>query len=387
MNNKLRDLTTAKERRIFLEKDLTIDLPSISNFSFTEQQVQNKNIENLIGAVQIPLGIAGPLKVNGKYTNKEYYLPLATTEGALVASVARGAKAVSQSGGVYTLVENIGVTRGPVFRAKNLKMADEFKTWLNNNFFKLKEVSEKTSSHLTLLKQEIQITGKLIYVRFYFDTKDAMGMNMATIATAAIVQFIENEFTVTCASIAGNFDIDKKPSWLNFLQGRGKKVNAEVLIPEKICLEVLKTTPAKIHEVCQKKCLIGSIMSGSLGFNSHFANIVAAIFAATGQDLAHISEGCLGLTTTEVDSGDLYFCVYLPDLLIGTIGGGTGLPAQKESLSILGIPDQKLNEGEQVLKFAEIIGGAVLAGELSLLAALASKQLAQAHERLGRGRK
>jgi hydroxymethylglutaryl-CoA reductase (NADPH) len=158
------------------------------------------------------------------------------------------------------------------------------------------------------------------------------------------------------------------------------------LISEKIVTAVLKTTPDKIHDVCIKKCLIGSILSGSLGFNSHFANIISAIFAATGQDLAHVTEGSLGLTTTKLEGKNLYINIYMPNLMVGVVGGGTTLPSQKAALSVLGIPDPKLKEGEQVLKFAEIIGGAVLAGELSLLSALSAGQLAEAHERLGRGK-
>lgn len=179
--------------------------------------------------------------------------------------------------------------------------------------------------------------------------------------------------------MAGNYDIDKKPAWLNFINGRGKKVWAEAVIPHAVIKDVLKTTPEKIHEVVIKKCLLGSIISGSMGFNAHYANIIAAIFASCGQDLAHVVEGSLGITTTELIGDNLYMSCYLPDLMVGTVGGGTGLPTQKEALAILGNPT--------AMQFAEIVGGTVLAGELSLLGALSSGQLAEAHSKLGRGRK
>jgi hydroxymethylglutaryl-CoA reductase (NADPH) len=381
-----KNFTSAFGRRLFIEKQTGANLSFVSGFSFTEEQVKNRNIENLIGGVQIPLGVSAPLKINGQFAKDEYYLPLATTEGALVASVSRGAKAITLAGGASVIVENVGVTRGPVFETASVNQAKEFTTWLDSHFLNLRNESRKTSCHINLLKIESKIVGKLVYCRFSFDTKDAMGMNMATKASDLMIRFIEQNTKIKCISIAGNYDVDKKPSFLNFIEGRGKKVNAEVLISEKIVTAVLKTTPDKIHDVCIKKCLIGSILSGSLGFNSHFANIISAIFAATGQDLAHVTEGSLGLTTTKLEGKNLYINIYMPNLMVGVVGGGTTLPSQKAALSVLGIPDPKLKEGEQVLKFAEIIGGAVLAGELSLLSALSAGQLAEAHERLGRGK-
>jgi hydroxymethylglutaryl-CoA reductase (NADPH) len=204
-----------------------------------------------------------------------------------------------------------------------------------------------------------------------------MGMNMVTIATQALCEFIEQETGFTCVTVAGNFDIDKKPAWLNFIEGRGIKVWAEAILSPEIIKDVLKTTPQKIFDVWYGKCVLGSIMSGSMGFNAHFANIIAAIFIATGQDPAHIVEGSIGVTTTKVlPDGNLYVSVYLPDLMIGTIGGGTKLKTQKEALAIIG--------AKNVLEFGEVIGAAVLAGEISLLASLAERTLAGAHKKLGR---
>ena len=254
-----------------------------------------------------------------------------------MASVNRGCKAVTFSGGVNAVVENVGITRGPVFQTKSLQGSHEFKNWLEKNFPRLAEIAQSTSSHLILLKQKISIIGKNVFVRFSFDTSDAMGMNMATYATDKIAAYIRQETKIECLSLAGNFDLDKKPSYLNFIEGRGKKVWAEAVISPQIVRDVLKTTPERIHQLAVTKCYLGSIMSGSLGFNAHFANIIAAIFLATGQDGAHIVEGSLGITTTDVSDGSLYMSIYLPDLPVGTIGGGTGLPAQSEALKLLGV--------------------------------------------------
>ncbi|EKD90060.1 MAG: hypothetical protein ACD_32C00054G0001, partial [uncultured bacterium] len=237
--------------------------------------------------------------------------------------------------------------------------------------------AEKTSSYLKLKKLGIRIAGTYVYVRFYFDTGMAMGMNMVTIATSSINQLIESKTKTKCLSVSGNFCIDKKPAWLNFLSGRGKKVWADVILKKETVKEVLKTTPENFFEVWLAKCMIGSAMSGSLGFNAHFANIVAAFYAAAGQDLAHVVEGSMGITTSKVlKNGDLYVSVYLPAVMIGTVGGGIKLKTKQEALSIIGAKNS--------IKLAEVLGGAVLAGEISLLASLAEGTLACAHKKLGR---
>lgn len=374
----LRDFPSAQKKREFLENELNITLDKTGEFNFEEGEVVGKNIENLIGATQIPLGVAGPLLVIGdKGKVISHYIPLATTEGALVASVSRGCKAITESGGAIVFVENVGITRGPVFKVKNLEESMKTKTWIEKKFQALAKVAAATSSHLKLLKADFQIVGRNLFVRFYFDTADAMGMNMATIATEAVANLIEKQTGAKCVSISGNFCVDKKPAWLNFISGRGKRIWAEVTLSKKILKDVLKTTPEKMAEVVYRKCLLGSIMSGSMGFNAHYANIIAANFAATGQDLAHVVEGSLGVTTAEVlDSGDLYCSIYLPSLVVGTVGGGTNLPTQQEALKIMQVKDAK--------EFATVIGAAVLAGELSLIASLAEGSLVKAHKSLGR---
>jgi hydroxymethylglutaryl-CoA reductase (NADPH) len=222
--------------------------------------------------------------------------------------------------------------------------------------------------------------GKYRYVRFVFDTRDTMGMNMVTIATQKLVEFIETKTFCRCISLAGNYDVDKKPSWLNVIEGRGTKAWAEVTLTKKVLTTILKTTAQKAYDVWLGKCMMGSAMSGSMAFNAQFANVVAALFLATGQDLGHVGEGSLGMTTTEIINGkDLYVSVYLPDLMVGKVGGGTGLATQHEALKLLGVENSQ--------KFAEIVAGAVLAGEISLLASLSEGTLAKAHKILARGGK
>ena len=218
------------------------------------------------------MGVAGPLKVN----NNDFFVPLATTEGALVASVSRGCKAINMSGGATSYVENVGVTRGPVFETSGLTESFVFKKWLEDNFELLKMEAEKTSSYLKLKKLGTRIIGTYVYVRFYFDTSEAMGMNMVTIATDSINRLIETKTKIKCLSVSGNFCIDKKPAWLNFSERSGKKSLGRCNFKKEVVKEVLKTTPEKFFDVWLAKCMIGSAMSGSLGFNAHFANIVAA---------------------------------------------------------------------------------------------------------------
>jgi len=371
----LNGLKTAKERRQFLEEKMKIRLENIAK-ALTEDE-KAIHCENLIGATTLPLGIAGPLEIKGEHIDGGFYLPLATTEGALVASINRGCKAISLSGGVRVFVENVGTTRGPVFETAGIRESIILKKWLDKNFNLLKGEAEKTSSHLRLKKLGTRIVGRYVYVRFYFDTQNAMGMNMATIATDLIARSIEEKTKAKCLSVSGNFCIDKKPAWLNFISGRGKRVWSEVILKKEVVDEVLKTTPEKFFEVWLTKCMIGSAMSGSMGFNAHFANIVAAFFAATGQDLAHVVEGSMGVTTSKVlKNGDLYASVYLPAVMVGTVGGGTKLKTKQEALSIIGTKNS--------VELAEVLGGAVLAGEISLLASLAEGTLACAHKKLGR---
>lgn len=382
MNQKnLRNFKNARERREFLGENLEIKLKNISNFSFSEAEVTGKNIENLIGAAQIPLGIAGPIAIRHQPSAiSHHYIPLATTEGALVASVSRGCKAITESGGAIVEINNVGVTRAPIFKTRGISHCVEVKKWLGENYGQVASLCEQTSSHLKLKKIDSTFSGKNLFIRFHFDSEDAMGMNMATIATEAAIPFIEEGTKIKCISVSGNYDVDKKPAWLNFITGRGRRVWAEATIKKDLVESILKTTSEKIADLVYRKILVGSALSGSMGFNAHYSNIIAAIFAATGQDLGQVVEGSLGITSAEsLDNGDLYFSIHLPSLMIGTIGGGTNLPTQKEALNIMGIK----GSGD-TNKFAQIIASTVLAGELSLLASQSAGTLAKSHIQLGR---
>lgn len=376
----IRNLKTIDERRSFIAKYKKITLDSVKIYPPEFKKAQFKSCENMIGATQIPLGVAGPVVINGNYARGEFYIPLATTEAALVASVNRGCKAITQSDSATVVVEDVGATRGPVFKTAGIQESLKFKKWLQENLIDIKKIASKTSKHLTLKKLDARIVGRSVYVRFYFDTDEAMGMNMATFATDSINRFIGDKTGINCLSVAGNFDTDKKPAWLNFILGRGKKVWAEVIIPKDVIAKTLKTTAKNIYKIWESKCMIGSIMSGSMGFNAHFANVIAAMFIACGQDVGHTVEGSLGITTTEIINDDLYISIYLPDLMVGTVGGGTYLPSQKEALLIMDINGAKNSS----FKLAEIVGTAVLAGEISLLASLAEGSLASTHKRLAR---
>lgn len=365
----LRDLPVSK-RRTVVENELNVQLSNIGSFTLDASVASTRNCENMIGAAQIPIGIAGP--VNGKY------IPLATTEGALVASVNRGCKAITLSGGVVTDSYRAGATRGPVFKVKNLAESDKLNRFLQDHFKELQAVAAKTSRHLTLTSYMDRGVGRYRYVRFVFNTEDAMGMNMVTIATDAIVSYIHKKTNISCVSLAGNYDVDKKASWLNSIEGRGFKVWAEAVLSHKALQSILKTTAAKMYETWLAKCMVGSAMSGSMGFNAHYANVLAALYIATGQDPAHVSEGSIGITTTEVQGKSLYVSVYLPDVMVGVVGGGTGLATQQEALSILKVKNSQ--------EFAEAVGLAALAGEISLLSSLSVGSLAQAHETYGRHR-
>lgn len=377
---KLRDFKSAQDRRTGLERELSISLSKLGDFSMDESVVSSKHCENLIGSAQIPMGIAGPLQIVGQKAEiKEYYLPLATTEGALVASISRGCKAISESGGAISYSEKFGTTRGPVFFTGSIKKTQELAKWIEDHQRELQTIAERTSTHLTYKGVKLSLTGNYLFTRFIFDCSEAMGMNMVTIAAQAMCDYICNQVGVE-SIIAGNFDIDKKASWLNFIDNRGIKAWAEVVLSKKTVTSVLKTTPQKLFDTWLSKCMVGSALAGSLGFNAHFANVIAAIFLATGQDPAHVVEGSQGITTMQLIHNSIYISTYLPSLLIGAVGGGTGLSTQKEALSIL-----KLTRG--VEEFAEVIASAVLAGEISLLASLSQDSLATAHKKLGRGEK
>ncbi len=376
----------AEARRRYLEEETGVRLENVAKTVIDFNSVVGRNIENVIGAVQVPLGVAGPLLIKGDYANGYYYVPLATTEGALVASVNRGAKLVTESGGVRVKVLKDGMARAPVFRTETLADAVELAQWTSQHFEELKKTAESTTRFGKLKEIQPFVVGNYIWLRMVFSTGDAMGMNMVTIASEAVARYIEEKFgRAKLIALSGNMCVDKKANSVNYILGRGKTVAAEALVKREV-LAKLEVTPEDVDLVNTRKNLLGSALAHSYGFNAHFANIIAAMFIATGQDAAQVVESSMGITSTEVREGGLYISIFLPSLEVGTVGGGTGLPTQREALQLLGVAGPGDPPGVNSLKLAEIVAGAVLAGELNLLVALARGELASAHKKFGRAK-
>ncbi|NIB99908.1 hydroxymethylglutaryl-CoA reductase (NADPH) [Halobacterium sp. R2-5] len=375
--------TAAAARRELLERETDADTDALGAFAFDADEV-DPNIENLAGGTQLPLGVAGPIAVDGGAADDEFYLPLATTEGALVASVNRGCSAITAAGGANARVTKVGMTRAPVFRVEDVTEGAEVAEWVEEHFDALREAAESTTSHGELTEVTPYVVGDSVFLRFAYDTKDAMGMNMATIATEAAADVVESETPAELVALSGNLCSDKKPAAINAVEGRGRTVTADVTIPRDVVEERFDTTPEAIAEANTRKNLVGSAKAGSLGFNAHAANTVAAVFLATGQDAAQVVEGSNAITTVEDRGDELYASVNFASLEVGTVGGGTKLPTQREALDVLGVRGGGDPAGSNADALAEIIAAGALAGELSLLAALASRHLSSAHAELGR---
>ena len=369
------------DRLSAVEEYSGVKLENISKNSIPPEAAAH-NCENMIGSTQIPLGYAGPVTVAGEYAFGEFLVPLATTEGALIASISRGMSVINASGGSRTRVFGDYMTRAPVLRVRDLEHACQCIQWIDAHEDEIKAAAASTTSHGKLVKIEKYPMGRGIYLRFSFETGDAMGMNMATIASEAACRVIEEATGAVMVSVSGNMCSDKKAAAINMIEGRGKTVVAEALIPSEIVESRLHTTAEAIVETNIRKNLIGSSMSGTLGANAHAANMVAAFYIATGQDPAQVVGGSLTLTNCENIDGNLYISVRMPAVELGTVGGGTSLPCQSEALEIMGCKG-----AGKARKLAEILSVTVLAGELSTLAAQAAGQLGKAHAELGRGKK
>ncbi|MDI6875560.1 MAG: hydroxymethylglutaryl-CoA reductase (NADPH) [Methanomicrobiales archaeon] len=372
-------------RREFVERERGVQLPKLGAYAIGIERVVKRNIENMIGAVQVPVGVAGPLAVRGEYANGEFYLPLATTEGALVASVNRGCGAITRSGGADVRILRDGMTRAPVFAARDVVHARDVVAWVEGHADAIRAAAESTTSHGRLLSATCYVAGTSVFVRLEYDTKDAMGMNMITIASEKVGEVIEEGTGARLIALSGNMCTDKKPAAINAIEGRGKTVVAGVHLPDALIEEIFKTDATRMLEVNYRKNLVGSARAGSLGYNAHAANVIAATFLATGQDAAHVVEGSSVMTTAEKTDAGIYVSVTIPALQLGTVGGGTGIDTQRECLEILGVYGGGDPPGANARKFAEILAAGVLAGELSLLGALAAQHLARAHKALGRG--
>jgi len=375
--------TAAAARRQLLAAETDVDLSAIADYTFDPAAV-DANIENLLGGAQIPMGVAGPVPVDGGAASGEYYLPMATTEGALVASVNRGLSAIRAAGGATARVTDAGMTRAPVFRVDGIAEAETVVEWVDAHDDELRAAAESTTSHGELVDVNSYVVGDSVFLRFIYDTKDAMGMNMATIATREASEVVEANTPAELVALSGNLCADKKPAAINAIEGRGRSVTADVVLPREYVEETLKTTPEAMVEGNTRKNLIGSAKAASLGFNAHAANTVAAVFLATGQDPAQVVEGANAITTMEVREDGLYASLSVASLEVGTVGGGTKLPTQSEALAVIGHAGGGEPAGANADALAEIIAVGALAGELSLVAAFTSRHLASAHEELGR---
>ncbi len=369
------------DRRAAVEEFSGSKLDKVTQCCF-DAETASHNCENMIGSIQVPLGYAGPVKISGEYANGEFLVPLATTEGALIASISRGMSVINAAGGSRTRVFGDYMTRAPVLRVRDLEHACQTIQWIDAHEDEIKAAVAGTTSHGKLARIEKFPMGRGLYLRFSFETGDAMGMNMATIASEAACRVIEEATGAVLVSVSGNMCSDKKPAAINMIEGRGKTVVAEALIPAEIVEAKLHATAAAIVETNIRKNLIGSSMAGTLGANAHAANMVAAFYIATGQDPAQVVGGSMTLTDCEDVEGNLYISVRMPTVELGTVGGGTGLPCQTEALNIMGCKGNG-----KARKLAEILSVTVLAGELSTLAAQAAGQLGKAHAELGRGKK
>lgn len=343
-----------------------------------------RNIENFIGTVQVPVGLAGPLRVNGLAAQGDYYVPLATTEAALVASYHRGASVVTLAGGCTTLILNEGVGRAPAFAFASLPEAGAFVQWCLAHIEAFRAAAEATTRYGRLRDVRFTVEGNHVYLLLEYTTGDASGQNMVTIATQAVCDYIAAHCPVkpSAVFVEGNLSGDKKASAQSFQTVRGRKVSAEARLERKLVERHLHTTPEKMVDYWRMSA-IGGVLSGTIGVQGHYANGLAALFLACGQDVACVSEAAVGVTRFEVEgNGGLYAAVTLPNLIVGTVGGGTGLPSQRAALEVLGLAGPG-----HARALAEVCAGLALAGELSIIAALSAGHFTSAHERLARGRK
>ncbi|NNE67493.1 MAG: hydroxymethylglutaryl-CoA reductase [Pyrinomonadaceae bacterium] len=372
-----------KARRAFVEEYTGAELKHVSNYSF-DGHILEGNCENFTGVAQIPIGFAGPIKINGEFADGEYLIPLATTEGTLIASYNRGMKVLNMSGGVKTTVVSDAMQRAPVFVFEDARAGRRFVSWVQDNFKKIKEEAEATSSVAKLKDIDPYTSSKFVFLRFNYTTGDAAGQNMVGRATFAACSWVIDSYEddkIKHFYLESNFATDKKASQVNIMRTRGKRVTAECTIPRNVLIEHMRVEPESLtyHAGVAN---VGSFMSGANNNGLHSANGITAMFIATGQDVANVSESSAGMIYSELTPDkDLYISITIPSLIVATYGGGTSLATQKECLDVLGC----YGKGG-VNKLAEIVAGVVLAGEISLGAAISSSDWVSSHEKYGRNR-
>lgn len=372
----------ARARREAVEAETGARLAHVGQFS-VDPSLLPGNIEGFAGVAQVPLGLAGPMLVNGEHACGEFYVPMATTEGTLVASYSRGMRLTREAGGIAVTVIDDAMQRAPVFVFQDARFARDFGEWVQENFQQIKAVAEETTQSGKLRNIEQYALGKMRWLRFNFTTGDAAGQNMVSKATrhACLWMMDQGLPGLEHFSLAANFDTDKKHSQVNSLHTRGKRVVAEVTLPAALLKDVMHTSGEALFKQRQLSNM-GALLAGSVNNGAHFANGITAMFIACGQDVANVAESSAGFVHGELKpNGDYYFSVTIPSLIVATYGGGTGLPTQRECLELLGC----YGKGK-ALKLAEIVAAVVLCGELSLASAIVSDQWVSSHDKFGRNR-
>jgi hydroxymethylglutaryl-CoA reductase (NADPH) len=370
-----------QRRREFLEEQTGASLEHLPRLSF-DPGLTAGNVENLIGVAQVPVGLAGPLRIVGEHARGDFYIPLATTEGTLVASYSRGARVITESGGVTATIVKTSMQRAPVFIFANALQARDFGQWLAASFEEVRQVAESTTGYGRLVEIEQYNVGNLLNTRFNYTTGDAAGQNMTGKATHAACEWLRETHPLHPEyMLSGATDTDKKHSAMNFIRSRGRRVIAEVVIPAEVLRRVMRVETSALFRA-RNIANAGAMQAGATYNGPHAANGLAALFIATGQDAANVAECHAGITYAQYrDNGDYYWSVTLPSIIVGTRGGGTGLPTQRECLKILGCDGAGTAD-----KLAEIAAAVVLAGDISLGCAVIAGDWVTSHERLGRNR-
>jgi hydroxymethylglutaryl-CoA reductase (NADPH) len=369
------------QRRAYIEQYTGKRLTHILQNSF-DPHLAKGNCENFVGVAQVPIGFAGPLRVNGEHANGEYLIPLATSEGTLVASYNRGMKVLNLCGGVNVTVVADVMQRAPVFVFRSARAGRDFVNWITANLEAIREAAESTSKVAKLQYIDPYVANNFVFLRFNFSTGDAAGQNMVGRATFAAYNWILAHCdTIQTSYLESNFATDKKASHVNIMRTRGKRVTAEVTIPRAIHMQHLRVAPEKLaHHYGVAN--VGAFLSGSTSNALQSANGITAMFIATGQDVADVAESSAGIFYAELTpKGDLYLSLTIPSLIVATYGGGTNLPTQRECLEVLDCYGYG-----KVNRLAEIVAGVALAGEISLGAAISSSDWVSSHEKFGRNR-
>jgi len=371
----------ALRRREFIREHTGASLAHVGRFSFDPTTLSG-NVENFIGAAQVPIGLAGPLRMRGEHAQGDFYVPLATSEGTLVASYNRGMRLLTECGGVQSTVLEQNMQRSPVFLFGDARAAREFGRWVQANFTDIQRVAESTTHFGRLGNIDQYAVGSMRHLRFNYTTGDAAGQNMTGKATLAACEWIAAHYPGGAKfMLSGNMETDKKHSHLNMLATRGRRVVAEALIPKEAMASIMEVDTAELFAMRQVSNA-GAFLSGASNNGLHAANALAALFIATGQDVANVAESHAGVVYSQLlSNGDYYWSITLTSLIVGTYGGGTGLATQKECLEMLGCYGPGKAD-----KFAEICAGVVLAGETSLAGAVIHGDWVSSHERYGRNR-